>query len=109
MGDDWKAGDLAIRVRRGLPCPDCGIAAVVEPGAVVAISEVRILHIGLTLFLEGHPARVYRRGCVHIGEDPANYHKIPRHTPDAEDAETTALLTGKPTPADAAMNEGEGR
>ena len=97
MGDDWQPGDLALCVRGGnFP----GGFAKETPRAGQIVTVERIVFV---------PTLQSPNGCWMIGssELPPNnegnhlwgavrFRKIRPHTPDAEDAETIRLLTGKP-------------
>lgn len=102
-GDDWQAGDLALCVNDAvIQCPCCGVTQTGEDaptqGAVREISVIRRCddddepeEVGL---YDPCPAPI-----LHFVDGSAGHHtrfrKIRPHTPDAEDAETIALLNGK--------------
>lgn len=100
MSAGWQAGDLAMRVRKGSPCPFCGTPPSVAPGQIRLVSDVRVLLLscGLseTLFFEGEPEVEVVGLCRHIGHDPAFYRKITPPQADAFDREVIAALTGQP-------------
>lgn len=97
MGDDWQPGDLALCVRDGKRT---------KAGAVYVVYRVaddctrcgcgHFLPYGYTpaLWLEG-VGSIDSNGCEPWAM-AVRFRKIKPHQPDAEDAETIRLLTGKP-------------
>jgi len=100
---DWQPGDLALCVRGGLWRGLNGKTInALESGGLYTVREVHLAGAPNTKLW---PAGAI--GLVLIGIDAggpfsaARFHKIRPHTPDAEDAETIRLLTGKPVPGPA--------
>lgn len=92
MADDWQPGDLALclhtRRRRE---PTWGGLERLRSGAIYTVSRVGAGWGGtLLVFDEVRSDAPYGVFSAH------RFRKIRPHTPDAEDAETIALLTGKP-------------
>lgn len=86
MGDDWQPGDLALCVKTtGHGTIKAGAVATVERAAFCEDDGL------FGLWFVGIVSSGYSGGF-----DARNFRKIRPHTPDAEDAETIALLTGKP-------------
>lgn len=94
-GDDWKPGDHGIIVREGLiECAEGRRTGKSSPprGAVREVAQV-----APTVLTNGMQC-----GCLDLGFTDGSaavsqrVRKIAPHTPDAEDAETIALMTGKP-------------
>ena len=87
MGDDWQVGDLALCVRSGRSLD------VWEPqkGGVYTVCDTGCGPRGVWLDLVEDSTR-----NPDVGWPAVYFRKIRPHTPDAEDAETIALLTGKP-------------
>lgn len=96
MSDDWQPGDLALCVLGGYIA---GLKGGEHPqgGRVYTVEAV-----GMAFFVGGRHLLALK-----LIDGPANYdlsrewaayrfRKIRPHTPDAEDAETIRLLTGKP-------------
>ena len=104
MADDWQPGDLAILVTEGtIRCPNCGRRQTGEynppHGAVREVSGIGFCTDDYS------PEEVARHGHCYLPDlhfpdgtsgHSSRFRKIRPHTPDAEDAETIALLTGKP-------------
>lgn len=95
---DWQPGDLALCVRH-LAQDHMPTVAPVRVGAVYTVTKVSAgrdvygrVGVALTLDRDNH------RVLNWAGYNAAAFHKIRPHTPDAEDAETIRLLTGKPVP-----------
>lgn len=95
-GEDWQAGDLALATSFGRPgearCPAVAGHKKPRPGGVYTLEGTTRDQQGtLGLVLEGHhsdhPTRAWAAYC---------FRKIRPHLPDAEDAETIALLNGAP-------------
>lgn len=92
---DWQVGDLALCVRGGPwdqnhVAPEFPVAGRVYLVDYVAIAEFNDGPF-LALWLNNGPQNV--DGPFWGAE---RFRKIRPHTPDAEDAETIALLTGTP-------------
>lgn len=95
MADDWRAGDLALCVKRGRWRNNRGFA----PSRGMRAGQVHTVRAtgmcpsnGLfTLWFEGFPGERYEDGFGAI-----RFRKIRPHTPDAEDAETIRLLNSAP-------------
>lgn len=96
----WQAGDLALRMRdsqwRDLDL-DVMTSEGPAPGSVNRVINVVQEREGTGLRFEDWPEFVF---------SACSFRKIRPHTPDAEDAETIALLNGQPaTPAPARTPE----
>ncbi len=103
MSDNWEVGDLALIVRGGkIKCPNPHFGfhdgvKVPSVGTIGTVVSVRpsVMYCGdycgceTIDFFDGRSAVTQRA------------RKIRPHTPDAEDAETIALLNGKPVPVPA--------
>ena len=94
MADDWQPGDMALCVNAGSN-PIWGEANLVR-GACYTVQSVHSplpnVIFGYGMGLQLHDVR-----CIcPFGYAAARFRKIRPHTPDAEDRETIALLTGKP-------------
>jgi hypothetical protein len=98
-GDDWQAGDLALCVRGGYISGPPGPSPVA--GAVYSVTGVTMENFwesdgsdteDVALWFEDAPPNERGDKCWWAGR----FRKIRPHTPDAEDIETIALLTGKP-------------
>ena len=101
MSDDWQPGDLAMIVRQGvIDCPHRAATTHTgekcpRRGAVRTVTAVQasVLPSGT------------KCGCTELwfsdreGAVAQRCKKIRPHTPDAEDAETIALLKGGRVPA----------
>ena len=87
MSDDWQVGDLAQYVG-----PDDGEIESGWDPQFLAIYTVCYVHLDGNLELEQDPEKFHPLGSW----APYRFRKIRPHTPDAEDAETIALLTGAP-------------
>ena len=87
---DWQVGDLALRLRDGhWRDLDLGVMTTEgpPPGSVNRVIGLRKEREGLGLRLEGWPEFIF---------SACSFRKIRPHTPDAQDAETIALLNGQP-------------
>jgi hypothetical protein len=87
VSDDWAPGDLALCVRT----TQTGAA---RKGRIYTVREVDVHPYSgrVGLLLQEVVSQVGWRG----GFLATRFRKIRPHTPDAEDAETIRLLTGKP-------------
>lgn len=99
MSDDWQPGDLALCVSVTHPII-VGRATSFKIGAIYTVTQVGKPVANLNgerglVFKECRPKRAGR------GYPESCFRKIRPHTPDVEDAETIALLTGKPATVDA--------
>ena len=89
---DWKPGDAALCIK-ATPCPVFGPVTLVE-GRTYIVRAVKTGACRTTGYVG--------TGLKVIGNEDFGWHnsirfqKAPNHTPDAEDAETIALLTGAP-------------
>jgi hypothetical protein len=92
---DWQPGDLALCVSRHESWPD-----YVQVGRVYIVEHV--WHDSLNLLTGDLGTCLDLIGCERFGDNSAygafRFIKVSGHTPDAEDAETIRLLTGKPVP-----------
>ena len=89
MADDWQPGDLALCVDDSPSWP-FGESNLVR-GRCYTVSALSPCPDGIPGL---HLVEV--RSKSPFGYNPPLFRKIRPHTPDAEDAETIALLTGKP-------------
>jgi hypothetical protein len=94
-GDDWAPGDLALRCGDGewFEGDDGGATIGPAPGSINTVSWA-----GWTTDAVGElfALRFVEWPAQDAVFDAAAFRKIRPHTPDAEDAETIRLLTGKP-------------
>jgi hypothetical protein len=97
MADDWQVGDLALCVNAGPLrdiCGDGGIETArayvlgLRVGCIYTVTHVVRCHCGKHIGLGAQAERV--------GGVADRFRKIRPHTPDQEDRETIALLTGVP-------------
>ncbi len=94
MSGDWQVGDLALCVANRLRPPfDTTPSKLLRIGAIYTVTAVRWSHGEQCLALG--LAEVQSRGPLGHWRAWA-FRKIRPHTPDAEDRETIALLTGNP-------------
>lgn len=87
---DWQPGDLALCV------DDTNLAmGRIRRGGLYTVEQVRVgRHVA-----HGECVCLDLRGVDDLfGYAAPRFRKIRPHTPDAEDAETIRLLTGKPVP-----------
>lgn len=89
---DWSPGDLALCVNDkswGHPKP-----VLVKHGGIYTVSSVA--PCGLCIGLHFENVQLFHGP----GHDARRFRKIRPHTPDAEDAETIALLNGQHIPVE---------
>lgn len=101
--DDWQAGDLALCVNADrLFCRICGrhhLGGGHRKGEVVEVATVGVGPLfGDPLTLCPVPVLKSTDGRNGLS---TRFRKIRPHVPDAEDARTIALLTGKPAKVEA--------
>jgi hypothetical protein len=95
-GDDWAPGDLALCVDTGIS-PEGFDASYLELGRIYTVYAVGVDPLGqFGLYLDELESDGFNGGVL-----AWRFLKIRPHTPDAEDAETIRLLTGKPVKVDA--------
>ena len=97
----WQVGDLALRLGEGRDWYDVHLnvsdSEGSPPGSVNRVITVCREPEGLGLRFEDWPRYIF---------SASSFRKIAPHTPDAEDAETIALLNGQPaSPAPARTPE----
>lgn len=99
MSEDWKPGDLALCVKSG-PGTESGriytVADVCEPGAFTDTGAYNSFGCLALRFTEIDYAAI-----PHCWSSCTRFRKIRPHTPDEEDRETIALLTGNKQPVEA--------
>lgn len=96
MSDDWQPGDLALCVSDTHPAFS-GRSTILRVGAKYTVSRVGSYHAWLDDRALGLAEAAPRKEGN--GFPSKMFCKIRPHTPDAEDAETIALLTGGKVPA----------
>jgi hypothetical protein len=99
---DWQPGDLALCVKQGLVACECGreyTGQLAPPVGSVAevVGIMRCDDDVICGWSEPCAAPVLLLDSGKGGL-AVRFRKIRPHTPDAEDAETIRLLTGKPVP-----------
>lgn len=91
---DWQPGDLTLCVSQDPHWADIDHPAGFKPQLLCTYTVAKVGFAALSgITILGLQEDVF---CEDYGFNAANFRKIRPHTPDAEDAETIALLTGTP-------------